>query len=137
MHSATLRSEAVWAGLISALPSLPEVDAFLTDERAGGTCLFVGKTRRWTRDKETQALLYETYEPMASAELSGMAKSVLTRWGAVRVVLLHRTGEVPVAHPSVIVGTACPHRAEAFEATRFLIDTLKETVPIWKTDIHP
>ncbi len=96
--------------------------------------MFVGTARRWTGERETERLVYEAYEPMALAELQRLADEAAGRWPVCRVVLAHRLGEVPVGEAAVFVGVACAHRAEAFDACRWLIDTLKEDVPIWKRE---
>ena len=123
-----------WTGLTASPLPVEAVHAFLVDDRAGGTCVFVGTSRRWTGEVQTDLLTYEAYGPMAEAELERLAAEAEARWGAVRVAVLHRTGPVPPPEASVVVGVACPHRAEAFAACRWLIDTLKAHVPIWKTE---
>ena len=127
----------VWTGVVERPLRLGDVHAFLSDERAGGTCVFVGTSRRWTGPVETDLLTYEAYAPMAEAELARLADEAVRRWGAVRVAILHRLGAVPPPEASVVVGAACAHRSEAFAACRWAIDTLKETVPIWKTEHAP
>ena len=116
-----------------------EAAAFLATPESGGLSLFVGTTRQWTDGeegpKETERLSYEAYEPMALAELDRLAAEAAEQWPVTRCCLWHRTGEVPVAEASVLVGVATLHRAEAFAACRWLIDTLKERVPIWKREI--
>jgi len=82
-----------------------------------------------------QALTYEAYAGEAVRRMEEIAAAARDRWPAVeRLVLLHRTGEVALSEPSVVVVASSPHRAEAFEAAQFCIDTLKETVPIWKRE---
>ena len=125
-------SESSWIGLAEDLLPLTDAHQFLIDEWAGGVCLFTGVVRRWTGDVETARLGYEAYEKMAFAELERLAANASERWPVVRLVLLHRVGEVIAGEASVIVGVACPHRADAFDACRWLIDTLKAEVPIWK-----
>lgn len=110
--------------------------AFLADPGAGGLDLFVGTTRRWTGDAETVALSYECYAPMAMKEMRRLIAEAMARWPVVRACLWHRLGTVPVAEASVLVGVATPHRADAFEACRFLIDRLKRQVPIWKRETY-
>lgn len=129
-----LTREPVWTGLSHGLLDLGAVHAHLRSERAGGVCVFVGASRRWTDGVETELLTYEAYAEMAEAELERLGLEARERWAAERVVVWHRLGPVPPPEASVVVGVACAHRAEAFEAARWLIDTLKETVPIWKTD---
>ena len=125
-----------WTGLGTAPLPLAEVHAFLHDERAGGVAVFVGVTRRWTDGVETDRIWYEAYEPMAEAELRRLLAEAERRWPVQKGVALHRLGAVEAGEASVVVGASCPHRAEAFEACRWLIDTLKAEVPIWKQERH-
>ena len=74
---------------------------------------------------------------MAEADLQRLATEAADRWEVVRVAVLHRLGAVPPPEASVVVGVASPHRAAAFEAARWLIDTLKASTPIWKTEHAP
>ena len=126
-----------WIGLAEDPLPLAEAHRFLINERAGGVCVFTGVVRRWTDGVETPNLSYEAYEKMAKAELERLVGEAESFWPVVRLVLLHRLGEVPAGEPSVLVGVACQHRAEAFDACRWLIDALKEDVPIWKTEHNP
>ncbi len=81
------------------------------------------------------ALTYEAYEEVAVTRLGEVAAETRRRFPAVeRLALLHRVGDVALSEPSVVVAASTPHRAEAFDAARFAIDTLKETVPIWKRE---
>jgi molybdopterin synthase catalytic subunit len=109
-------------------------DAFLRTDAAGGLNLFVGTTRRWTGDKETVRLAYDAYAPMAAKTMYALADEAAARWPVLRTCVLHRLGEVPPPEASVVIGVACAHRAAAFEACRWLIDTLKGQVPIWKRE---
>ena len=123
-----------WIGLTSDPLPVAEVDLFLRDERAGGVCVFVGTTRRWTEGTETELLTYEAYEAMATTELNRLADQAAGQWSVLRCAVLHRLGEVAVGEASVIVGVACAHRDAAFAACRWLIDSLKTEVPIWKRE---
>ena len=109
---------------------------FLQTPRAGGINLFVGTTRQWTANKQTTRLEYDCYEAMALKEMEHLAAEARARWPVERVCVLHRLGVVPPAEASVVVGVATPHRADAFEACRFLIDALKQQVPIWKREVY-
>ena len=109
---------------------------FLQTPKAGGIDLFVGTTRQWTADTETVRLEYDCYEAMALKEMERLAEEAHARWPVERVCLLHRLGVVPPAEVSVVVGVATPHRADAFAACRFLIDALKQQVPIWKREVY-
>ncbi|HMB94084.1 MAG TPA: molybdenum cofactor biosynthesis protein MoaE [Rhodothermales bacterium] len=108
---------------------------FLQTAAAGGIDLFVGVTRQWTENQETIRLEYECYPAMALKEMKRLANKACDEWPVERVCLLHRLGVVGVSEASVIVGVATPHRTEAFTACRFLIDTLKKQVPIWKREV--
>lgn len=106
----------------------------LHDTRAGGINIFIGTTRQWTDTRETVQLAYDCYEPMALKEMHRIADLAIEQWPICQLTLIHRVGTVPAGEASVFVGVATPHRKEAFAAARFLIDTLKEEVPIWKRE---
>ena len=105
---------------------------------AGGIDLFIGTTRAQQHPErgELVALDYEAYEEMAVCELRRLAESARSQWPVVRLVMWHRVGRVAVGEPSVVIAVSCPHRAEAFEACRFMIDELKKSAPIWKKEIY-
>jgi molybdopterin synthase catalytic subunit len=103
----------------------------------GAIAVFVGTTRRDTNASggELVALDYEAYREMAGDQMRLLAETARSRWPIGRVVMLHRTGVVHVGQPSVLVVVSTPHRAEAFEACKFLIDELKAQATIWKKEI--
>ena len=120
---------------ISASELTPDpVWKWLAESEGGGITVFLGTTRRITGDRETEQLSYEAHESMARKEMIRLAEEAAARWDIMRVAMLHRTGVVPVSHASVIIGVASAHRSEAFEASRWLIDELKVSVPIWKKE---
>lgn len=80
------------------------------------------------------ALEYEAYLEQVEPRLSAVASSARERWPVGRIAILHRVGRLEVGEVSVVVGVSTPHRAESFEAARFCIDTVKESVPIWKRE---
>lgn len=122
---------------ISADPISPDdVWTYLAASEGGGINIFVGATRKLTRGRVTARLAYEAHESMALKEMAALATSAAEKWDVLRLAILHRTGEVSVSEPSVIIGVASSHRAEAFAASRFLIDELKIRVPIWKKEIY-
>lgn len=129
-----VREEDLWILLTDQQLDTEAVVEFLRDERAGGIDLFLGTTRQFTGDRETEQLEYEAYGRMAVDEMRQLAEEAAERWPLVKVLVHHRTGVVSVTASSVIVGASSPHRKDAFEATRFLIDTLKKEVPIWKKE---
>jgi MoaE-MoaD fusion protein len=107
----------------------------VADPRAGAVVLFLGVVRDNARGRRVDHLVYEAYERLARRELEKIAAAVTERWPATRVAIVHRTGRLGVGEPSVAVAVSAPHRGEAFEAGRYTIDTLKQTVPIWKKEV--
>ncbi len=100
----------------------------------GAVCVFDGIVRDNTRGRRTLHLDYEAYEEMALAQMQGLAAEAVTRFGVRDVALVHRLGRLVVGETSVLVVVASAHRGAAFDACRWLIDTLKKTVPIWKKE---
>ena len=123
-----------WVELSREAIDIASATQFLQTPEAGGIAVFVGTTREWTDGQQTKSLVYESYEPMAVKEMHRILNVAMQRWPVKRACLLHRLGRVPLAEASVLVGVATPHRQEAFEACRFLIDQLKVQVPIWKQE---
>ncbi len=101
----------------------------------GGIVTFVGAVRDEARGRSIRHLEYEAYPPMAEREMEKIADEAARRWPGSRVAIAHRAGHLEVGELAVVVAAAAPHRAEAFAACRFAIDTLKETVPIWKKEV--
>jgi molybdopterin synthase catalytic subunit len=101
---------------------------------AGGQAIFVGTVRNQTQNKKVLKLVFEAYTPMAIKEMQKIGLTLEERWGALKVVIHHRVGELIVGDIAVIIAVSTPHRAAAFEACQYAIDTLKETVPIWKKE---
>lgn len=100
----------------------------------GAQVIFVGTTRQWTGEVETAYLEYEAYEQLALVKMNELEVAARQRWPLKEVIMVHRIGRVDVAEPSVAVLVATPHRSEAFEAAKWLIDELKHQVPIWKRE---
>lgn len=107
---------------------------FVSSDDAGAVATFSGVTRNDFRGKAVIKLEYEAYVPMAVAKLKELCQKMRERWEVKRVAIAHRTGVVPVRHPSVIIAVSSAHRKEALEATHWAIDELKATVPIWKKE---
>ncbi|HEY4909178.1 MAG TPA: molybdenum cofactor biosynthesis protein MoaE [Methylomirabilota bacterium] len=102
---------------------------------AGGIALFSGVVRDQTGGRRVKFLEYEAHGPMALAKMREIAVAVRERWPATaRIALVHRIGRLEIGESSVMIAVSSPHRGPAFEACRFAIDTLKETVPIWKKE---
>jgi molybdopterin synthase catalytic subunit len=113
------------------------LDALLAEVEApesGGVVTFTGVVRNHSRGEAIEHLEYEAYEPMAEAEMRKIVRRVRERWPEVRIAMAHRIGRLEIGQPAVMIAAAAPHRGEAFEACRFAIDTLKQTVPIWKKE---
>ncbi len=113
------------------------MDALLEEVRdpsCGGIVTFTGVVRDHSRGQDIDHLEYESYVPMAEQEMRVIVDQARQRWGDVRLALAHRVGRLEVGAAAVMVAAAAPHRAHAFEACRFAIDTLKRTVPIWKKE---
>lgn len=111
------------------------VEAFVARPGAGAVVTFAGVTRDETDGRRIEWLEYEAYDDLARAALRALVAGVAARWPEARAAVVHRTGRVAIGQASVVIAVSAPHRAEAFEACRWLIDTLKSTVPIWKKDV--
>lgn len=103
----------------------------------GAVVLFLGTVRDLTGDQVTVFLEYETYAPMAEKKLAEIEREAREKWPIGDVAIVHRLGRLEVSEVSVAVAVSCPHRAQAFDACRYIIDTLKELVPIWKKENSP
>jgi molybdopterin synthase catalytic subunit/molybdopterin converting factor small subunit len=100
----------------------------------GAVVVFDGIVRNNTRGRQTLYLDYEAYEEMAQRQMDELAREARTRFSVRQVTVIHRLGRLEVGETSVLIVVASAHRAQAFEACRWLIDTLKKTVPIWKKE---
>src|SRR5262249_3778851 len=106
----------------------------VTTPAAGAVVLFLGTVREFTHGRQTTALDYECYPEMAEKKLAELEAEARKRWTLVDVAIVHRLGRLELAEASVAVAVSSPHRDAAFEAGRWLIDTLKQVVPIWKQE---
>ena len=106
----------------------------LADVDSGAHNVFVGRTRRITGDRETEYLVYESHQEMAEKQLQDLASDALAQWNLRRVVVVHRLGRVNLGEASVAIGVAAAHRESVFAATSFIIERLKQVVPIWKQE---
>ena len=129
-------------------PSAPAVAAYLTHEPIpaelllsaakkgsdGAVVVFDGIVRNHTRGRRTLYLDYEAYEEMAAKQIQELGEQAIGRFGVRGVTIVHRLGRLLIGETSVLIIVASAHRAAAFDASRWLIDTLKKTVPIWKKE---
>lgn len=101
---------------------------------AGAVVLFLGTVREFTQGRQTVRLQYDAYPAMAEAKLAELVRVAAERWPILKGQVVHRLGQLELGDVSVAVAVSTPHRRDAFEAGQFLIDRLKELVPIWKQE---
>lgn len=111
-----------------------EVLRRVSSTQAGAVVLFLGTTREFTRGRQTLSLNYECYAEMAEKKLKELDAEAHQRWHLVATAIVHRIGQLGLGEASVAIGVSSAHRQDAFEAGKWLIDTLKEVVPIWKQE---
>jgi molybdopterin synthase catalytic subunit len=111
--------------------SVDEVRAAVEDPGAGGLALFAGAVRDTDHDRRVTALSYSAH-PSAPSELRRVAEVIAEKFPVLGIAAVHRVGDLQIGDLAVVVAVSCPHRAEAFDACRALIDELKASVPIWK-----
>lgn len=112
-----------------------QVEQLCKDPGCGGMVFFNGTVRNQTKGKKVVQLEFEAYRPMALKEMKKIAMFIVEKWQAYNIVIHHRVGVLNVGDSAVIIGVSTPHRKAAFEACQYAIDTLKQTVPIWKKEI--
>jgi molybdopterin synthase catalytic subunit len=110
------------------------IDSVMSPE-SGGIDVFIGTVRNATKGKRVVRLEFEAYEKMAVSEMQKIADEVVKRWPVHKILIHHRTGVLEVGEVPVVIAVSAAHRAAAFEACRYTIDTLKQTVPIWKKEV--
>jgi MoaE-MoaD fusion protein len=103
---------------------------------AGAVATFVGTVRRSSRGREVLYLEYEAYEEMAEPMLRRLGDELKEKHGLTDVAIHHRTGRVEIGEPSVVIAVSSPHRAASLDACREAIDTLKDTIPLWKKEVY-
>lgn len=113
---------------------LQGIRASVTDPRAGAVVLFEGCARDHHGGRSVEQLGYEAFGPMAERELQALRSEAMEAFGLCRCTVHHRIGVVPLTETAVAVATASPHRKEAFAAAQWIMDRIKERVPIWKRE---
>src|SRR3954454_1438975 len=116
--------------------SLQAVVDEVGDERAGAIATFIGTTRIESRGRRVQFLEYEAYAGMAEQEMARIASELAGRYDLCAVAVHHRIGRVGIGETSVVIAVSAPHRQEALAAAKDAIDTLKQTVPLWKKEVY-
>jgi molybdopterin synthase catalytic subunit len=106
----------------------------VASSEAGAVVLFLGTTREFTHGRRTASLDYECYPEMAQKKLAELEAEARRRWPLINCVIVHRLGHLEVGEASIAIAVSSPHRHDAFAAGQWLIDTIKEVVPIWKQE---
>ncbi len=101
----------------------------------GAVIVFRGVARKFSRGREVVHLEYEAYPEMAEKVMGQIGEEIRSRWPVSAVAIVHRTGVLEIGQASVVIAISAPHRGEAFAATQYAIDRLKEVVPIWKKEV--
>jgi len=115
------------------------LDVLLADVSAperGGTCVFLGTVRSGPEEQGVTAIEYSAYEAMVEAEFGRLLADAGARWPEARIAVRHRLGVIPSGEASIAIAAAAPHRAEAFEACRFVIEEVKRRIPVWKKELR-
>jgi molybdopterin synthase catalytic subunit len=108
----------------------------VSDPRAGGIATFIGTTRVESRGRTVHYLDYEAYGGMAEQVMAELAEELKRKHDLCELAIAHRIGRVDIGEPSVVIAVSAPHRAAALAACQEAIDTLKETVPLWKKEVY-
>jgi molybdopterin synthase catalytic subunit len=113
--------------------------AFVTDPECGGVGLFVGIVRSEGAERTDASVVrleYEAHPDLAESKLAEIAQAAMSKWDVRRISTFHRVGPCAVGEPTVVVAASAPHRAEALDACRWIIDSIKAEVPIWKREVY-
>ena len=116
--------------------SLDEAYAAVRKDGCGAVALFVGTVRDHHDGKKVTQISYSAFKEMAEKEFAAIAKEAEARWKTGAMYIAHRTGSLAIGDASVVIAVSSPHRAEAFEACRYAIETLKKMAPIWKEEFY-
>ena len=114
---------------------IQEVIDSVSSEDAGAIDVFIGTVRNKTKGKRVLHLEFEAYESMAISELEKIRKEADEKWPILKMSIVHAIGKLEIGQVPVVIAVSTPHRKDSFEACQFVIDTLKESVPIWKKEI--
>ena len=101
----------------------------------GAVCVFYGVVREDSRSKKVRFLEYDAYPEMAEKKMRAILDEVSRRWPEQRAAIVHRIGRLEIGEASVVIAVASPHRGESFEACRYVLDRVKQEVPIWKKEV--
>ena len=129
------QSTEAWVELVERAIDVNALLERVKHPQAGGIVLFLGTVRDNDRGRHVKFLEYEAYQPMALKEMNRVVEEARRRWPLLGIAIVHRLGHLDVGDISVAIAVSSGHRKEAFEAGRYAIDTLKQTVPIWKKEV--
>ncbi|MCB0739181.1 MAG: molybdenum cofactor biosynthesis protein MoaE [Bacteroidetes bacterium] len=115
--------------------SVQDCTTFVTDESCGAIDVFIGTVRNQTKGKKVEYLDFEAYKSMAIKEMQKIAEATSAKWPVAKIAMHHRVGKLKLKELAVVIAISTPHRQASFEACKFCIDQLKETVPIWKKEV--
>lgn len=121
--------------IISTPLNIQSAIDWIVSPESGGINVFIGTVRNATKGKAVIRLEFETYEQMALSEIEKIVKAAFDKWPVQQALVHHRTGVLEVGEVPVVIAVSAAHRDAAFEACRYIIDTLKQTVPIWKKEV--
>lgn len=130
----TSQPENITVRLTEAEIDYTDLTESVRSHHAGAVVLFMGTVREFTGGRQTTALDYDAYPEMARAKMDEICRNAADRWPLVGAAVVHRLGHLELGDVSVALAVSAPHRQDAFEAGRFIIDRLKETVPVWKQE---
>ena len=133
--SQSSQSNTTWVELAENVIDVNAVLKRVSHPQAGGVVIFLGTVRDNSRSRHVKFLEYEAYKPMAIKEMNRVAEEARRRWLVLGIAIVHRLGHLEVGDISVAIAVSSEHRKEAFEAGRYAIDSLKQTVPIWKKEV--
>lgn len=121
--------------LLSTPLSIETCEAAVLTPEAGGTVVFIGTVRNKTHSKTVTRLEFEAYAPMAISEMRKIAEQAIEKFAVLKIAIHHHVGILDIGEIPVVIAVSAAHRGAAFEACEFCIDTLKQTVPIWKKEV--
>jgi molybdopterin synthase catalytic subunit len=139
--AATQEPQALVTAISGSALDVAGAIASVADETTGATAAFVGTVRAeaaapGNRDKPVTKLEYEAHTTLAEEKMREIAASAQQRWKLARVTAIHRTGTCELGDPTVVIACSAPHRSEALEACHWIIDEIKQSVPIWKREVY-
>lgn len=114
--------------------SIEEVAEKVTRPEAGAIATFIGTVREYTHGRRTLSLTYEAYQSMAEKQLAKIGEEISQKWPDAKTAITHRTGHLTISDIAVVIAVSTPHRKDAFRASEYAIERIKQIVPIWKKE---